>query len=89
MNDDQKKRKIYDQLKKYNYPKSASSIEIKIIRIENKIDIFLDLLNMNDVESKNKLCLDLEIYLKRNLDESLNVYLETVVDKNKLRRLKL
>ena len=48
LNDDQKKRKIYDQLKNYNYPKSASSIEIKIIRIENKVDIFLDLLNMND-----------------------------------------
>jgi len=89
LNDDQKKRKIYDQLKKYNYPQSASSTEIKIIRIENKIDIFLDLLNINDIDTKNKLCLVLEIYLKKNLDESLNIYLETVVDKNKLRRLKL
>jgi hypothetical protein len=89
LNDDQKKRKIYDQLKKYNYPQSASSIEIKIIRIENKIDIFLDLLNINDIDTKNKLCLVIEIYLKKNLDESLNIYLETVVDKNKLRRLKL
>ena len=44
---------------------------------------------MRDIDSKNKLCLDLEIYFKKNLDESLNVYLETVVDKNKLRRLKL
>ena len=26
---------------------------------------------------------------EKNLDESLNIYLETVVDKNKLRRLKL
>ena len=89
LNDDQKKRKIYDQLKKYNYPQSASSAEIKIIRIENKIDIFLDLLNINDIDTKNKLCLVIEIYLKKNLDESLNIYLETVVDKNKLRRLKL
>ncbi len=89
LNDDQKKRKIYDQLKKYNYPQSASSTEIKIIRIENKIDIFLDLLNINDIDTKNKLCLVIEIYLKKNLDESLNIYLETVVDKNKLRRLKL
>jgi len=89
LNDDQKKRKIYDQLKKYNYPQSASSTEIKIVRIENKIDIFLDLLNINDIDTKNKLCLVLEIYLKKNLDESLNIYLETVVDKNKLRRLKL
>ena len=56
---------------------------------ENKIDIFLDLLNINDIDTKNKLCLVLEIYLKKNLDESLNIYLETVVDKNKLRRLKL
>jgi|TARA_Y100000031_G_C8188485_1_gene370176 hypothetical protein len=89
LNDDQKKRKIYDQLKKYQYPKKASDVEITIIRIENKVDIFLDLSQMRDIDSKNKLCLDLEVYLKKNLDESLNVYLETVVDKNKLRRLKL
>ena len=38
---------------------------------------------------KNKLCLYLEIFLKRSLEESLNIYLETVVDKNKMRRLKL
>ena len=80
---------LFRSLKKYNYPQSASSTEIKIIRIENKIDIFLDLLNINDIDTKNKLCLVLEIYLKKNLDESLNIYLETVVDKNKLRRLKL
>ena len=89
LNDDQKKRKIYDQLKKYKYPKSAPDAEIKIIRIENKVDIFLDILKMKDIDNKNKLCLDLEIYFKKNLDESLNVYLETIVDKNKLRRLKL
>ena len=62
---------------------------MKIIRIENKVDIFFDLINMIDIDSKNKLCLDIEIYLKKNLDESLNVYLETVTDRNKLRRLKL
>lgn len=89
LNDDQKKRKIYDQLKKYKYPKTASDLEVKIIRIENKVDIFFDLINMIDIDSKNKLCLDIEIYLKKNLDESLNVYLETVTDRNKLRRLKL
>ena len=89
LNDDQKKVKIYNQLKNYKYPKSAQDIEIKIIRIENKVDIFLDLLNVIDIDTKNKLCLDFEIYLKRNLDESLNIYLETIVDKNKLRRLGL
>ena len=89
LNDDQKKIKIYDQLKNFKYPKSAHDVEIKIIRIENKVDIFLDLLNITDIDTKNKLCLDFEIYLKRNLDESLNVYLETLVDKNKLRRLGL
>ena len=89
LNYDQKKRKIYGLLKKYQYPKSAPDVEIKIIRIENKVDIFLDLLKIRDIDIKNKLCLDLEIYFKKNLDESLNVYLETVVDKNKLRRLKL
>ena len=87
LSDDQKKTKIYDELKNFKYSKSAKSVEIKIIRIENKVDIFFDLLNIEDIDVKNKLCLDFEIYLKKKLDESLNVYLETQVDKNKLRRL--
>ena len=41
---------------------------MKIIRIENKVDIFFDLINMIDIDSKNKLCLDIEIYLKKNLN---------------------
>ena len=89
LNDDQKKVKIYSQFKNYKYQKISQDIEIKIIRIENKVDIFFDLLNITDIGTKNKLCLDFEIYLKRNLDESLNVYLETLVDRNKLRRLGL
>ena len=44
---------------------------------------------MFDIDMKNKLCLYLEIFLKRYLEESLNIYFETVVDKNKMRRLKL
>ncbi len=89
LNDDQKKVKIYSQFKNYKYQKISQDIEIKIIRIENKVDIFFNLLNIADIDTKNKLCLDFEIYLKRNLDESLNVYLETLVDRNKLRRLSL
>ena len=89
LNDDQKKIKIYEQLKNFKYPESAKSVEIKIIRIENKVDIFFDLLNITDIDIKNKLCLDFEIFLKKKLDESLSVYLETQVDKNKLRRLGL
>ena len=43
----------------------------------------------SDIDLKNRLCLSLEIYLKKNLEESLIIYLETLLDKNKLRRLSL
>ncbi len=88
--DDQKKHKtIIECLKKFKFPKNITEKNIRILRIENKSDIFIDIQNMFDIDMKNKLCLYLEIFLKRYLEESLNIYLETVVDKNKMRRLKL
>lgn len=89
LSEEKKRKKILDILKKFVFPSSEPNTEVNIIRIENKIDIFLDLSKVNNINTKNKICLDLEIFLKRNIDESLNVYLETVVDKNKLRRLTL
>ena len=76
-------------LKKFKFPNEITEKNIRILRIENKSDIFIDIQNMFDIDMKNKLCLHLEIFLKRSLEESLNIYLETVVDKNKMRRLKL
>ncbi len=89
LNDNQKKTAIINEFKKFNFPSGYSVDNLDILRIEKNSDIFIDLQNMHDIDMKNKLCLSLEIYLKRSLDESLNIYLETVVDKNKLRRLKL
>ena len=89
LNDDQKKIKIYEQLEKYFSLNPKLHTEIKIIKIENKINIYIDFLKKIDIDIKNKLCFDLEIFLKNNLEESLNIYLETSSDENKLRRLKL
>ena len=65
------------------------SHEIKIKKIENEVDIFLELSDKIDAGTKSDICLDFEIYLKQNLDESLNIYLERMMDKNKMRRLKV
>ena len=84
-----KHKTIIECFKKFKFPKNITEKNIRILRIENKSDIFIDIQNMFDIDMKNKLCLYLEIFLKRYLEESLNIYLETVVDKNKMRRLKL
>ena len=63
--------------------------KLKINKIKNNIDIYIELPVNADINSKNKLCLDIEIFLKKNLEESLNVYLESAIDENKLRRLSL
>ena len=89
LNENQKRKKILDVVKKFVFPSSEPNTEVNIIRIENKVDIFLDLSKVTNINTKNKICLDLEIFLKRSIDESLNVYLETIIDKNKLRRLTL
>jgi len=62
---------------------------LKIIRIENNVDIYIELPTIIDINTKNKMCLDIEIFLKKNLEESLNIYLETLTDENKIRRLSL
>ena len=89
LNDQKKHQTIMECLKKFKFPNEITEKNIRILRIENKSDIFIDIQNMFDIDMKNKLCLYLEIFLKRSLEESLNIYLETVVDKNKMRRLKL
>ena len=62
---------------------------LKIVKIINNVDIYIAIAPIADIDLKNRLCLNLEIYLKKNLEESLIIYLETLWDKNKLRRLSL
>ena len=89
LTDEKKKKSIHDLLSKCTFLNKKLSKKIKVIRMVNKVDIYIELPTIKDINSKNKLCLDLEIYLKKNLDESLVVYLETAIDKNKIRRLSL
>lgn len=86
---EQQKEKIYAQLEGYSDLNHELVKKLKVIRIVDKVDIYIELPTISDINSKNKLCLDIEIYLKKNLDESLNIYLETAMDKNKIRRLSL
>ena len=69
--------------------KNYNGIEFSILRIERHSEVFICILSETPVDIKAEFCLDVEIYLKKNLEESLAVYLETMTDANKLRRLKL
>ena len=89
LSSDKKKNLIYDLLNKCDFLNKELSKGIKVMRIVDNTDIYIELPEIKDINSKNKLCLDLEIYLKKNLDESLVIYLETATDKNKIRRLSL
>ena len=85
----QKVDRIYDILRKYDKSDYKLVEKLKINKIKNNVDIYIELPANTDINSKNKLCLDIEIFLKKNLEESLNVYLESAIDENKLRRLSL
>jgi len=89
LDDKQKKKKIYIMLEDFIASNYQVHHEIKIKKIENEVDIFLELSDKIDAGTKSDICLDFEIYLKQNLDESLNIYLERMMDKNKMRRLKV
>jgi len=89
LSEEKKKEKIYGFFNQYIKSEFNINFEIKIVKIHNNVDIYIELPTITDVNFKNDLCLKLEIFLKRNLDESLNIYLKTVWDKNKLRRLNL
>ena len=76
-------------MKKFDEHQQKSIKGLKIVKIINNVDIYIAIPPNADIDLKNRLCLNLEIYLKKNLEESLIIYLETLWDKNKLRRLSL
>ena len=80
---------IYNQLDHYVNLNHELVKKLKIVRIENNVDIYIKLPTITDINTKNKMCLDIEIFIKKNLDECLNIYLETLTDENKIRRLSL
>jgi len=89
LDDKQKKEKICGMLKDFIASNYQVNHEIKVKKIENKVDIFLELSDKIDVGTKSNICLDFEIYIKQNLDDALNIYLERMLDKNRIRRLKV
>ena len=76
-------------LNKFLEIKNYKNFDIKILRIEKETDIFIAIENLEEIDMKNEICLDLEIFFKKNYEESLCFYLETMIDKNLGRRLKI
>ena len=89
LDDRQKKEKIYIMLKDFIASNYQINYEIKVKKIESKVDIFLELSDKIDIATKSNICLDFEIYIKQNLDDALSIYLERMMDQSKLRRLKV
>ena len=89
LSDDKKIDEIHNKLKEYVNLNHELVKKLKIIKIDNNTDIYIELPTITDINIKNKMCLDLEIFLKKKLEESLNIYLETLTDENKIRRLSL
>ncbi len=82
-------KKLNKNLKEFLNFKNLNNINIKILRIDNEKDVFISIDNIEEIDQKNEICLDIEIYFKKNLEESLCFYLETMIDKNLGRRLKI
>jgi hypothetical protein len=89
LDDKQKKERIYGMLKDFIASNYQINHEINVKKIENKVDIFLELSDKIDIATKSNICLDFEIYIKQNLDDALSIYLERMMDQSKLRRLKV
>jgi hypothetical protein len=89
LDDKQKKERIYGMLKDFIASNYQINHGINVKKIENKVDIFLELSDKIDIATKSNICLDFEIYIKQNLDDALSIYLERMMDQSKLRRLKV
>ncbi len=89
LNENKKREHVSDFIKEFKIIKKLENVEIDIIRIENYTDIFLSINGDVVIDQKNEICLDFEVFLKKKYEESLNIYLETMIDKNKGRRLKV
>ena len=65
--------------------KIISKESIQINKIENNFKIFFDInKDFREVQAKTNILLQLEKKLKR-LDDTLEVFVEEIIDKNKLR----
>jgi hypothetical protein len=75
--------KILDIIKKENVLVESTSIFVNNIENHHKIYLSVDK-NFSNLQSKKNVLLDIETRLK-TLDESLEVFIEEILDKNKLR----
>lgn len=82
----EKKKQIMDIInQEFVFKKIISKESIQINKIENNFKIFFDInKDFREVQAKTNILLQLEKKLKR-LDDTLEVFVEEIIDKNKLR----
>ena len=78
------KNKIQEFSKKFFF--STEAVKFKNLQKNNEVYIIMN--NEININIKPKTCLDIEIFLKNQLDLGLVVYLDYAIDQNKGRRLK-
>ena len=89
LNDQEKINKINHILRQFESENKLIESCIELLRIENKNEIFISLEKITDIAIKPKILLNLEVTLKKKIDISLTVYLDSMTDKNKGRRIKI
>ena len=89
LNDQEKINKINYILRQFESENKLIESCIELLRIENKNEIFISLEKITDITTKPKILLNLEVTLKKKIDISLTVYLDSMTDKNKGRRIKI
>jgi hypothetical protein len=89
LNPELKIQKIRDSIKNFKSPLIKNSDNIQFEDYKGKNEIYISINDEIEVKNKPKICLDLELYIKKNIDPGICVYFKYASDKNKGRRLKI
>ena len=52
-------------LKEFLNFRNLNDINIRILRIEKEKDVFISIDNIEEIDQKNEICLDIEIFFKK------------------------
>ena len=67
---------------------TKNKLNIKVIRTDSKGQVIIALHENMSAKERGVFLLDLESFLKENIDSGINIWCEPVGDKNKLRKLR-
>ncbi len=84
LDNDSKIEQIISQVDLFN----KNKFNIKVLSADSKGQIIISIHENMPAKERGVFLLDLEIFLKENIDSGINIWCEPVGDKNKLRQLR-